>query len=93
MTTTIKNIYNKSIFTDNFEETIKDTNYINRHDELIVSQMAVGTLAKALEIHPEIKSKLTETELSDLIYSMICTLNDTPLEEIIEESNKFDLSV
>ena len=93
MTTTIKNIYNKSIFTDNFEETIKDTNYINRHDELIVSQMAVGTLAKALEIHPKIKNKLTETELSDLIYSMVCTLNDTPLEEIIEESNKFDLSV
>ena len=93
MTTTIKNIYNKSIFTDNFEETIKDINYINRHDEHIVSQMAVGTLAKALEIHPEIKSKLTETELSDLIYSMVCTLNDTPLEEIIEESNKFDLSV
>ena len=93
MTTTIKKIYNKSIFTDNFEETIKDTNYINRHDELIVSQMAVGTLAKALEIHPKIKNKLTETELSDLIYSMVCTLNDTPLEEIIEESNKFDLSV
>ncbi|MBQ2746065.1 MAG: hypothetical protein IJF37_10695 [Lachnospiraceae bacterium] len=93
MTTTIKNIYNKSIFTDNFEETIKDTNYINRHDEHIVSQMAVGTLAKALEIHPKIKNKLTETELSDLIYSMICTLNDTPLEEIMEESNKFDLSV
>ena len=93
MITTIKNIYNKSIFTDNFEETIKDTNYINRHDEHIVSQMAVGTLAKALEIHPEIKNKLTETELSALIYSMVCTLNDTPLEEIIEESNKFDLSV
>ena len=93
MTTTIKNIYNKSIFTDNFEETIKDTNYINRHDEHIVSQMVVGTLAKALEIHPEIKSKLAETELSDLIYSMVCTLNDTPLEEIMEESNKFDFSV
>ena len=93
MTTTIKNIYNKSIFTDNFEETIKDTNYINRYDEHIVSQMAVGTLAKALEIHPEIKSKLTETELSDLIYSMVCILNDAPLEEIMEESNKFDLSV
>ena len=55
--------------------------------------MVVGTLAKALEIHPEIKSKLAETELSDLIYSMVCTLNDTPLEEIMEESNKFDLSV
>ena len=93
MTTTIKNIYNKSIFTDNFEETIKDTNYINRYDEHIVSQMAVGTLAKALEIHPEIKSELTETELSDLIYSMVCILNDAPLEEIMEESNKFDLSV
>ena len=93
MTTTIKNSYNKSIFTDNFEETIKDTNYINRYDEHIVSQMAVGTLAKALEIHPEIKSKLTETELSDLIYSMVCILNDAPLEEIMEESNKFDLSV
>ena len=93
MTTTIKNIYNKSIFTDNFEETIKDTNYINRYDEHIVSQMAVGTLAKALEIHPEIKSKLTETELSDLIYSMVCILNDAPLEEIMEESNKFYLSV
>lgn len=93
MTTTIKNIHNKSIFTDNFEETIRDTNYINRYDEHIVSQMAVGTLAKALEIHPEIKCKLIETELSDLIYSMVCTLNDTPLEEIIEESNKFDLSV
>ena len=65
--TTIKNIYKKSIFTDNFKDTIKDENYINRYDEYIVSQMSVGTLAKALEIHPEIKSKITETKLDDLI--------------------------
>lgn len=93
MITTIKNIYKKSIFTDNFEDTIKDENYINRYDEYIVSQMSVGTLAKALVIHPEIKSKITENELDDLIYSMVCVLNDTPLEEIINESHKFNLSV
>ena len=89
----LKPIYEKSIFVDDVEEVMNDSNYLNRADEWLIKEIAVGYLMMALNCHPEIKDRLTADEIDDLIYSIACNMDDEPFVVAIEESKKYNLNV
>ena len=89
----IKPFYEKSIFVENVEEVLTSDNYFNRADEWLVKEMSVGYMMMALETHPEIKEKLTDKDIDDLIYSIACRMDDESFITAIEESKKYNLNV
>lgn len=89
----IKELYDKSVFVDNLEEVVQSDNYFNRYDEWVLKQIGVGYLMMALNIHSEIKKKLSKKNIENLIYAIACCMNDEPIIAAIEESKKYDLSV
>ena len=83
----------KSIFVKNVEEVLYDDFYINRYDEWILKRIGIGYMMMALEANEEIMEKLAEEDIDDLIYSIVCVMDDTAATEAIEESNKYNLAV
>lgn len=91
----LKGIYkNKpSIFVKNVEEVLNDTMNVNRYDEYILKQIGIGYLMMALDCHTEIKEKMTEEDIDNLIYSIGCNMADFPILDAIEESTKYNLDI
>lgn len=83
----------KSIFVKNVEEVLYDEDYLNRYDEWILKRIGIGYMMMALEAHEEIADKLTEEDIDNLIYSIVCNMDDFPATVAIEESDKYDLRV
>lgn len=83
----------KSIFVKNVEEVLHDEDYLNRYDEWVLKRIGIGYMMMALEAHEEIAEKLTEEDIDNLIYSIVCNMDSFPATEAIEESDKYDLRV
>lgn len=89
----IKGFYKKSIFVENVEEFLLDNDYFNRADEWLIKEIGVGYLMMALDCHEEIKEKLTDEDIDNLIYSIACCMDDEPFRTAIAESKKYNLNV
>jgi len=90
-----KKIYkdHPSIFVKNVEEVLNDTSRRNRFDEYVLKCIGVGYMMMAFDSHPEIKEKLTEEDIDNLIYSIGCNMEDFPEREAIIESAKYNLNI
>lgn len=77
-----------SIFVENFDEVIKKDFYLNRYDECVLRQIVIGYLSMALEDEETVKQ-----DIEDLFYSICCLIEDRTIEEAIEESHKYNLSI
>lgn len=89
----IKELYEKSIFVDDLERVLDDENYFNRYDEWILKEIGVGYLMLALNNHPEIRKKLSNKNVEDLIYAIACCMDDEPVTTARKEAKKYNLSV
>lgn len=86
----VKKVYKNrdSIFVNDLEEVIKKDSYVNRYDEWLLRQIVIGYLSMALEDEETVKQ-----DIKDLFYSICCLIEDRTIEEAIEESHKYDLSI
>ena len=90
-----KKIYKNdpSIFVKNVEEVLFDENRRNRFDEYVLKCIGVRYMMMAFDSHPEIKEKLTEDDLDNLIYSIGCNMADFPETAALVESTKYNLDI
>lgn len=82
-----------SIFVKNIEEVLDDETRRNRFDEYVLKCIGVGYMMMSLELHSEIKAKLTEEDIDNLIYSIGCNMADFPEREALLESTKYNLDI